>query len=167
MTDRLTRRQRSALMARIRFKNTAPELVVRRLAHSLGYRYRLHVAKLPGTPAWFSSPARRSYSSMGASGIGTVVRWLQFQRQGLNSGCGSSRAMLIGINAPDVRFQGWDGTCLLSGSARRHVNTCCRVVYSVSWTKSGSHTTYVLQREHSVARCTNICGAAWSSRPPN
>jgi DNA mismatch endonuclease (patch repair protein) len=50
MTDCLTRRQRSALMARIRGKHTAPELVVRRLAHSHGYRYRLHIAKLPGTP---------------------------------------------------------------------------------------------------------------------
>ena len=50
MTDRMTRRQRSELMSRIRGKHTAPELVVRRLVHGLGYRYRLHVRKLPGTP---------------------------------------------------------------------------------------------------------------------
>lgn len=37
-------------MARVRSKDTGPEMVVRRLLHSLGYRYRLHVAKLPGTP---------------------------------------------------------------------------------------------------------------------
>lgn len=37
-------------MARIRGKNTTPELVVRRLLHSLGYRYRIHRADLPGTP---------------------------------------------------------------------------------------------------------------------
>jgi DNA mismatch endonuclease, patch repair protein len=50
MTDRITKRQRSELMSRIRGKHTAPELVVRRLVHGLGYRYRLHVRKLPGTP---------------------------------------------------------------------------------------------------------------------
>ncbi|MET3486001.1 very short patch repair endonuclease [Methylobacterium sp. 1973] len=42
--------RRSALMARIRGKNTKPEIVVRRLAHSLGYRFRLHRRDLPGSP---------------------------------------------------------------------------------------------------------------------
>jgi DNA mismatch endonuclease (patch repair protein) len=37
-------------MARIGGKNTAPEMAVRRLLHSLGYRYRLHRRDLPGTP---------------------------------------------------------------------------------------------------------------------
>lgn len=50
MVDVLTREQRSALMARIRGKNTQPELLVRKLAHSLGYRFRLHQRKLPGSP---------------------------------------------------------------------------------------------------------------------
>jgi DNA mismatch endonuclease (patch repair protein) len=37
-------------MAAVRGKDTGPEMLVRRLAHSLGYRYRLHVRKLPGAP---------------------------------------------------------------------------------------------------------------------
>ena len=37
-------------MARIGSKNTAPELVVRRLLHAKGYRFRLHRKDLPGTP---------------------------------------------------------------------------------------------------------------------
>lgn len=37
-------------MRSIRSKDTGPELRVRRLAHRLGYRYRLHRADLPGTP---------------------------------------------------------------------------------------------------------------------
>ena len=37
-------------MSRIRGKNTEPELMVRRLIHGLGYRYRLHVRDLPGRP---------------------------------------------------------------------------------------------------------------------
>lgn len=41
---------RSENMRRIRSKDTAPELTVRRLLHSLGYRYRLHRKDLPGRP---------------------------------------------------------------------------------------------------------------------
>lgn len=37
-------------MAAVKSEDTGPELVVRRLAHSMGYRYRLHVRSLPGTP---------------------------------------------------------------------------------------------------------------------
>jgi DNA mismatch endonuclease (patch repair protein) len=37
-------------MRRIRSKGMAPELFVRRLVHSMGYRYRLHSPKLPGKP---------------------------------------------------------------------------------------------------------------------
>jgi DNA mismatch endonuclease, patch repair protein len=49
-SDRLTRTERSALMSRIRSKDTAPELTVRRMLHALGYRYVLHDCRLPGTP---------------------------------------------------------------------------------------------------------------------
>lgn len=41
---------RSALMRRVRGKDTKPERAVRRAAHSLGYRFRLHRRDLPGTP---------------------------------------------------------------------------------------------------------------------
>ncbi|MGI9078980.1 MAG: very short patch repair endonuclease [Gemmatimonadaceae bacterium] len=42
--------QRSRNMAAIKGKNTKPELLVRRLLHSFGYRYTLHSNKLPGKP---------------------------------------------------------------------------------------------------------------------
>lgn len=42
--------ERSALMGRIRGKNTTPEMAVRRVAHSLGLRFRIHRRDLPGTP---------------------------------------------------------------------------------------------------------------------
>jgi DNA mismatch endonuclease (patch repair protein) len=42
--------ERSALMSRIRAKNTQPEMLVRRALHGLGYRFRLHVRDLPGCP---------------------------------------------------------------------------------------------------------------------
>jgi DNA mismatch endonuclease (patch repair protein) len=37
-------------MRSVRSRDTGPELKVRRLAHRLGYRYRLHVKTLPGKP---------------------------------------------------------------------------------------------------------------------
>jgi len=37
-------------MAAIKGKNTRPEIVVRTVLHSLGYRFRLHKANLPGRP---------------------------------------------------------------------------------------------------------------------
>jgi DNA mismatch endonuclease (patch repair protein) len=37
-------------MAAVKSKDTTPEMVVRRLVHGMGYRYRLHVAGLPGNP---------------------------------------------------------------------------------------------------------------------
>ena len=50
MTDVLTNEQRSRNMAAIRGKNTKPEIRVRSLLHSLGYRFRLHRKDLPGKP---------------------------------------------------------------------------------------------------------------------
>ena len=41
---------RSRLMSRVRGKNTSPELVVRKMLHRRGLRYRLHSKKLPGSP---------------------------------------------------------------------------------------------------------------------
>ena len=37
-------------MARIHSRDTTPEIAIRKLLHGLGYRYRLHHAKLPGKP---------------------------------------------------------------------------------------------------------------------
>lgn len=37
-------------MGRVRAKNTKPEMIVRRLAHGLGFRFRLHRRTLPGRP---------------------------------------------------------------------------------------------------------------------
>jgi DNA mismatch endonuclease (patch repair protein) len=50
MADHLSPEQRSLNMARIGSRDTAPEMTVRKLLHSRGFRYRLHDAKLPGKP---------------------------------------------------------------------------------------------------------------------
>ncbi|MGR3315410.1 very short patch repair endonuclease [Roseovarius indicus] len=41
---------RSENMARIRSKDTKPEMVIRQGLHARGYRFRLHRRDLPGTP---------------------------------------------------------------------------------------------------------------------
>ena len=40
----------SAVMAKVHSKDTKPEMMVRSLVHSMGYRFRLHRANLPGRP---------------------------------------------------------------------------------------------------------------------
>jgi DNA mismatch endonuclease, patch repair protein len=48
--DTLTKEKRSWNMAKIRSKNTKPEITVRSKLHKAGYRFRLHVEGLPGKP---------------------------------------------------------------------------------------------------------------------
>ena len=50
MTDIVDSKRRSELMAGIRGSDTAPELAVRRIAHRMGLRFRLHRKDLPGRP---------------------------------------------------------------------------------------------------------------------
>jgi len=50
MVDTLTKAERSERMGRIGWKDTRPEMRVRRLVHGMGYRYRLHRRDLPGCP---------------------------------------------------------------------------------------------------------------------
>lgn len=48
--DVFTPDERSRVMRAVKGKNTTPEMIVRRMAHALGYRYRLHRKDLPGSP---------------------------------------------------------------------------------------------------------------------
>jgi|SRR5580693_3608413 DNA mismatch endonuclease (patch repair protein) len=45
-----TREQRSRIMRAVKGAHTAPEMTVRRMAHGMGYRFRLHRKDLPGKP---------------------------------------------------------------------------------------------------------------------
>lgn len=48
--DVFNQEKRSRIMSSIKGRNTKPELVVRRLLHAEGYRYRIHEKSLPGKP---------------------------------------------------------------------------------------------------------------------
>jgi DNA mismatch endonuclease (patch repair protein) len=50
MVDFVTPEKRSNIMRGSRSKNTRPELRVRQLLHSLGYRFRIHFRDAPGKP---------------------------------------------------------------------------------------------------------------------
>jgi|ERR1043166_941271 DNA mismatch endonuclease (patch repair protein) len=58
MADNLTPQQRSYMMSRVRSKNTSPELILRRLAHRRGLRFRVHFSELPGCPDMVFAQAR-------------------------------------------------------------------------------------------------------------
>ena len=58
MVDTRSPEQRSRIMSSVGTKNTGPELLLRRLLHRSGYRYRLHPESLPGKPD-ISFPSRR------------------------------------------------------------------------------------------------------------
>jgi DNA mismatch endonuclease (patch repair protein) len=48
--DALSKKARSALMAKIKGKNTRPEIIVRKYLFSKGFRYRIHDSRYPGSP---------------------------------------------------------------------------------------------------------------------
>lgn len=50
MVDVVDRETRSKMMANIRGRDTKPEMLVRRMLHGAGYRYRLHDRSMPGRP---------------------------------------------------------------------------------------------------------------------
>jgi DNA mismatch endonuclease (patch repair protein) len=49
----------SERMSRVRSRDTTPEVAVRRRAHRLGYRFRLHTKNLPGKPDLVFASGRR------------------------------------------------------------------------------------------------------------
>ena len=48
--DVVDKATRSRMMAAVPQKDSKPEMVVRRIVHGMGFRYRLHVRTLPGSP---------------------------------------------------------------------------------------------------------------------
>jgi len=52
--------KRSQIMRAVKGKDTAPELLVRKLIYSLGYRYRLHGSHLPGKPDMYFSKKKKT-----------------------------------------------------------------------------------------------------------
>jgi DNA mismatch endonuclease (patch repair protein) len=101
--DSLSPAQRSWLMSRIRSKNTNPEMFVRRLIHSMGYRYRLHRKSLPGKPD-LVFPSRKKV---------VFVHGCFWHRH----------KCAVGRRLPKSRVDYWSAK--LEGNRRRHVKNVC------------------------------------------
>jgi len=87
MSDVHTPEQRSYNMSRISSKNTKPEMIVRRIVHGLGYRYRLHRKDLPGKPDLVFPSRRKIILVHGCFFICTIAATVRlFRKQILNSG---------------------------------------------------------------------------------
>lgn len=50
VTDKISKKRRSANMRAVKNRDTGPERIVRQIVHRMGYRFRLHRSDLPGKP---------------------------------------------------------------------------------------------------------------------
>ena len=73
MADTVAPQRRSEIMSRIRAKGMKPEMRVRRLVHSMGYRYRLHRKDLPGKPDLVFPGRRKVIFVQGRCKFGTSI----------------------------------------------------------------------------------------------
>ena len=60
MADVFTPEKRSQIMSSIRGKDTKPEMVIRRLLHCVGYRFKVHANGLPGKPDLYFSSRKKA-----------------------------------------------------------------------------------------------------------
>jgi DNA mismatch endonuclease (patch repair protein) len=75
MADRVSSQTRSYIMSTVRTRDTGPELLLRRLLHSKGYRYALNVQRLPGRPDLVFVWRRRIVFVHGCFWHGHHCRW--------------------------------------------------------------------------------------------
>lgn len=75
--DHLTPKQRSKNMAAIRYKDTKPEIIVRRGLWKRGFRYRLNHKRLPGHPDLVLKKYRTCIFVNGCFWHGHLVDYLQ------------------------------------------------------------------------------------------
>ena len=89
MTDRMTPEQRHRCMAQIHSKGTKPEMKVRRWLWHHGYRYRLNVKSVPGSPDIVMRPYRTAIFVNGCfwHGHNVAVPQVNSERLIVNSSC--------------------------------------------------------------------------------
>jgi DNA mismatch endonuclease Vsr len=83
MADTLLPHERSARMSRIRWRDTAPEILVRRVVYGLGYRYRLHRRDLPGCPDLTFGKRRKVIFVHGCEGSSRSLMFMKSLLQAL------------------------------------------------------------------------------------
>ncbi len=107
--DKITPAVRSRNMAAIHGKDTRPEMVVRRLLHSLGYRYRLHRKDLPGKPDIVFAGRKKAiqingcfwHQHAGCKAARIPLSRLDYWRPKLTSNVARDRVNLAALQAAD------------------------------------------------------------------
>ena len=73
MTDLISKEKRSYIMSMIKGKNTKPEIIVRKYLFHCGFRFRVNVKRLPGTPDIVLRKYKTAIFVKAVSGMGTRV----------------------------------------------------------------------------------------------
>lgn len=111
MADIMTKEQRSRCMASVKSMNSRPELELRSALHALGFRYRLHVKGLPGTPDLVFASRRKVIFVHGcfwhrhscASGRSTPQTRVKFWKDKFQKNLDRDRHIQAALQA-----EGWD-----------------------------------------------------------
>lgn len=119
-------------MSRIRSRDTRPELIVRRLLHAQGLRYRTHVVGVPGRPDSSSAEQELSCSSTAIFGMGGNSR--TGRRCSAPTGARRSSATCAATpdNFDELERQGWTVIRLWEHEIEADAHGCAeRVVCAV------------------------------------
>ena len=144
MTDIVEKAKRSEMMSGIRSGNTAPEKIIRSELHRLGYRFRLHDKRLPGTPDIVLPKYRAVIQVHGCFWHGHdchLMKWPstrpEFWRAKIEGNVIRDKKNLI-----ECEKEGWRAMviweCALKGKQRRNTEDVTNEI--VSWLLSDSRT---------------------------
>lgn len=129
-------------MARIRGRDTRPELVIRRGLHARGYRYRLHDRKLPGRPDLVFPGRRAAILVHGCFWHGHdchLFRWPDTRAVFWREKIGRNRERDVATRA-SLRDAGWRlleiWECALKGRTRRSPAEV--IARAAAWLDSGA-----------------------------
>lgn len=142
VTDIVDQNTRSRMMSGIRSKHTRLERVVRSGLHRLGFRFRLHVRALPGTPDLVLPRYRAAVFVSGCFWHGhdcELFRWPGTRREFWRKKIGANRHR-DARNLGSCRREGWRvlvvRECAMRGSAARPVETVVSEI--AGWLRSES-----------------------------
>lgn len=142
MADIVDRQTRSRMMSGVRGKDTKPEKTVRSLLHRAGFRFRLHVKKLPGKPDIVLPKYRAVVNVMGCFWHGhecEIFRWPSTRRKFWRDKIGSNRKRDCVVNN-QLLHAGWRiatiWECALRGRAALDGQMLAKTL--ASWLKGRS-----------------------------
>ena len=140
MVDVVSPEVRSRMMAGIRNRNTKPELLLRRLLHKKGFRYRLHSGSVPGHPDMVFPKHGAVLFAHGCFWHGHhchLFRWPTTRSEFWKEKIGRNRARDV-IVRRQLKKSGWRvltvWECALKGRAR--ISTNDLVKRCASWLRS-------------------------------